>query len=152
MMNRPRRAAAAAAAVLALTTTATVALVTTASADEPGRCLENVNVREKPDVNSRIVALCEAGTQVQVGETRSGFVRLTDLGGWASQQYVAVNGRSPAPAASEQDSPSPGMADEGSTDETQPETEQGSGQETGQEESGNSGGGGAGGPLGGLLG
>lgn len=146
MMNRPRRAAAAVAAVLALTTTATVALVTTASADEPGRCLENVNVREKPDVNSRIVALCEAGTEVQVGETRTGFVRLTDLGGWAAQQYVAVNGR--APAAGEQGSPAPGTEGEGSSDETQPETEQGSGLETGQQ-GGNSGGGG---PLGGLLG
>jgi hypothetical protein len=102
LLNRPGRAAAVVGAVLAVSASATVALVATASADEPGRCIKNVNIREKPDVDSRIVALCEAGTQVQVGETRDGFVHLTNLGGWSAQQYVAVNGRTPsAPAATE---------------------------------------------------
>jgi uncharacterized membrane protein YgcG len=102
LLNRPGRVAAVVGAVLAVSAATTMAFVATASADEPGRCIANVNVREKPDVNSRIVALCEAGTEVQVGETRDGFVRLTDLGGWSAQQYVTVNGSAPAaPAATE---------------------------------------------------
>ena len=102
LLNRPGRVAAVVGAVLAVSAATTVAFVATASADEPGRCIANVNVREKPDVNSRIVALCEAGTEVQVGETRDGFVQLTDLGGWSAQQYVTVNGSAPAaPAATE---------------------------------------------------
>ncbi len=99
LFDRPGRAAAVVGAVVAVSATAAVALVAgTAAADEPGRCTENVNVRSEPDVASRIVALCEAGTQVKVGEARDGFVQLTNLGGWAAQEYVSVNGRSPAPA------------------------------------------------------
>jgi hypothetical protein len=114
LLNRPVRAAAVVGAVLAVSAATTMAFVATASADEPGRCIENVNVREKPDANARIVALCEAGTEVQVGETRDGFVRLTNLGGWSAQQYVTVNGRAPAaPAASER----------GSNSDTTPGTE-----------------------------
>ena len=67
----------------------------TASADEPGRCTQNVNVRSGPDSDAPIVAQCEAGSEVRVGETRQGFVQLTDLGGWASTQYVATDGATP---------------------------------------------------------
>lgn len=99
LFDRPGRATAVVGAVLAVSATAAVALVSgTAAADEPGRCTTNVNVRSEPDTGSRIVALCEAGTEVQVGESRAGFVRLTNLGGWAAQEYVSVNGRPPAPA------------------------------------------------------
>ena len=70
----------------------------TASADEPGRCLQNVNVREEPDVDSRIVAMCEAGTKVEIGAERDGFVRTsTNLGGWASRTSSRPT-RPPAPA------------------------------------------------------
>jgi hypothetical protein len=99
LFDRPGRATAVAGAVIAVSATAAVALASgTAAADEPGRCTTNVNVRSEPDTASRIVALCEAGTEVQVGESRAGFVRLTNLGGWAAQEYVSVNGEPPAPA------------------------------------------------------
>jgi hypothetical protein len=60
----------------------------TASADEPGRCVQNVNIREEPDAQSRIVALCEAGTKVQLGDERDGWVHIDELGGWASKDFV----------------------------------------------------------------
>jgi uncharacterized protein YraI len=96
---------AAAGAVAAVSAAAAMALVAgSASADVPGRCTVNVNVRAEPSIDARIVALCEAGTQVQVGESRDGFLQLTNLKGWAAQQYVSVNGRSPAaPAKSASD-------------------------------------------------
>ena len=68
-----------------------LAVTATASADEPGRCLQNVNIREEPDAESRIVALCEAGTKVELGEERDGFVRIDELGGWASKDYVKAD-------------------------------------------------------------
>ena len=92
LRNRPGRIAATVGAVLAASAaTMTVVVAGTASADEPGRCLQNVNVREEPDATSRIVALCEAGTKVKLGETRDGFVRIKELGGWAAQDYVKAD-------------------------------------------------------------
>ena len=104
LFDRPGRATAAVGAVIAVSATAAVALLSgtataTPSAEQPGRCTKNVNVRAEPDTTSRIVALCEEGTAVKVGEAREGFVRLTNLGGWAAQEYISVNGRAPAPAA-----------------------------------------------------
>jgi hypothetical protein len=104
LFDRPGRAAAAVGAVVAVSATAAVALLSgtaTATPDvtEPGRCTKNVNVRAEPDVATKIVALCEEGTAVQVGEARDGFLQLTNFGGWAAQEYVSVNGRAPAPAA-----------------------------------------------------
>ena len=90
-LNRPARIAAAVGATVAAGATAMLAVTATASADEPGRCLQNVNVREKPDAESRIVALCEAGTKVELGEERDGFVRIDELGGWASKDYVKAD-------------------------------------------------------------
>ncbi|MFD1529820.1 SH3 domain-containing protein [Pseudonocardia aurantiaca] len=158
LLNRPGRVAAVVGAVLAASAATTVAFVATASADEPGRCIANVNVREKPDMNSRIVALCEAGTEVQVGETRDGFVQLTNLGGWSAQQYVTVNGRPPAaPAATERDSNSditPGTEEmDGPANRSQSGESGDAGSESGSDSSGGGSetGGGLGG-LGGLLG
>ena len=65
--NRTVRVAAAVGATVAAGAVAMLAATTTASADEPGRCLQNVNIREEPDVDSRIVALCEAGTGGDLG-------------------------------------------------------------------------------------
>jgi hypothetical protein len=89
--NRPARIAAAVGATVAAGATAMLAVTATASADEPGRCLQNVNVREEPDAESRIVALCEADTKVELGEERDGFVRIDELGGWASKDYVKAD-------------------------------------------------------------
>ncbi len=90
--THPARLAAAVAAVVAATTTTALALTAgSASADEPGRCLQNVNVRENPDAASRIVALCEAGTPVRLGEERDGFVRVDELGGWAARDFVTAD-------------------------------------------------------------
>lgn len=104
LFGRPGRATAVVGAVLAVSATAAVALLSgtataTPSPEQPGRCTKNVNVRAEPDAASRIVALCEEGTAVKVGEARDGFLRLTNLGGWAAQEYVSINGRAPAPAA-----------------------------------------------------
>ena len=110
-------------AVVAVSTTAAMALLAgSASADVPGRCTVNVNVRAEPSTDARIIALCEAGTQVQVGESKNGFLQITNLKGWAAQQYVSVNGRSPAaPAASTSDvdttkKPKPSSDDDGDDD------------------------------------
>jgi hypothetical protein len=113
LFDRPGRAAAVVGGVVAVSATAAVALVTgTATAtptdDESGRCTKNVNVRAEPDVTSRIVALCEQGTEVQVGESRDGFLQLTNLGGWAAQEYVSVNGSAPAPAGTSEGEPDDG--------------------------------------------
>jgi uncharacterized protein YraI len=90
---RPGRAAAVVGAMVAVGATGLMALVAgTAAASEPGRCTQNINVRSGPDANAPVVTQCEAGSGVRVGETRQGFVQLTDLGGWASTQYVAADG------------------------------------------------------------
>jgi hypothetical protein len=104
LFDRPGRATAVVGAVVAVSATAAVALLSgtataTPSAEQPGRCTKNVNVRAEPDTTSRIVALCEEGTAVKVGEARDGFLRLTNLGGWAAQEYISVNGRAPAAAS-----------------------------------------------------
>jgi hypothetical protein len=103
LFDRPGRATAVVGAVVAVSATAAVALLSgtaaaTPDAGQAGKCTKNVNVRAEPDTTSRIVALCEEGTAVQVGESRDGFLRLTNLGGWAAQEYVSVNGRAPASA------------------------------------------------------
>jgi hypothetical protein len=104
LFERPGRATAVVGTVLAVSATAAVALLSgtataTPNPEQSGRCTKNVNVRAEPDAASRIVALCQEGTAVKVGEARDGFLRLTNLGGWAAQEYVSVNGRAPAPAA-----------------------------------------------------
>ena len=87
--SRSVRVAGAVGAVIAAGTTTVMALtVGSASADEPGRCTQNVNVREEPDVTSRIVALCESGTEVVLGEERDDFVRLAKPAGWVAKDFV----------------------------------------------------------------
>jgi hypothetical protein len=105
LLHHPGRATAAVGAVVAVSATTLMVLLSgTAAATEPGRCTDNVNVRAEPDINSDIVALCEAGTEVMTGETRNGFVRLTDLGGWSAKEYISVGDG----AASTQSSPEQG--------------------------------------------
>ena len=117
LRNRPVRLVAAIGAVLAAGTTTFMALAAgTASADEPGRCTQNVNVREDPEADAKIVALCEAGKQVKLGEERDGFVHLDELGGWASKDYVKADEDA---ASSDHDADragSEGDADQGDTD------------------------------------
>jgi uncharacterized protein YraI len=100
-IRRPGRAIAVVGALVAVGATTTMALVAgTASAAEPGRCTQNVNVRKAPDIQSAIVAVCQSGKEVQVADSKNGFVHLTDLGGWAAQEFVSVNGAAPAAPAS----------------------------------------------------
>lgn len=97
LLDRPGRIAAAVGAVVAVSATTLMAVVAgSAAADEPGRCIENVNVRSTPSLSAEIIKVCEQGTAVQVGETRNGFVELTDLNGWAAQEFISVNGETPA--------------------------------------------------------
>ncbi|WP_219416443.1 SH3 domain-containing protein [Pseudonocardia nigra] len=113
ILGRPGRAAATLGAVVAVSAAGAMALVAgTAAADEPGRCTDNVNVRAEPDITSQIVALCEAGTEVQTGEIRDGFIQLTDLGGWAHRDYIAIDG----PVAPAQDAPAPDDGEQGGSE------------------------------------
>lgn len=90
--THPARVVAAVVAVVAAGTTTVLALTAgTAAADEPGRCTQNVNVREDADATSRIVALCEEGTKVTLGAERDHFVWLDKLHGWASTDYVKAD-------------------------------------------------------------
>jgi hypothetical protein len=93
------RAAAGVGALVAAGAMTIVVVGGTANAAGTGRCTDNVNVREEPDITAQIVAVCERGQAVQVGKTQDGFVQLTDLDGWAAQEYVSVDGRSPAASA-----------------------------------------------------
>jgi hypothetical protein len=112
--TRPVRIAAAVGVTVVAGAAAMLAVTTTASADEPGRCLQNVNVREDPDAESRIVALCEAGTRVKLGEERDGFVRIDEMGGWAAEDYVKADESS----SSDRSSSSSGSSDDRSDHES----------------------------------
>lgn len=107
-LQRPGRAAAVVGAVVAVSATSLIALLGgTAAADEPGKCAENVNLRAEPDPASKIVALCEAGTAVKVGETSGDFVKLVDpnpngeLNGWAAKEFISIAGAEPGAARTE---------------------------------------------------
>ncbi|MBW0114733.1 SH3 domain-containing protein [Pseudonocardia abyssalis] len=96
MMARPGRTAAVVGGLVAFGAITLMGMLAgSAAAVTPGRCTENVNVRAEPSSTSRIVALCEQGTAVETGRTSNGFVQLTDLGGWASTDYVSVDGSAP---------------------------------------------------------
>jgi virulence-associated protein VagC len=106
LRTRPARTVAAVGVVVAAGTATFMAVAAgTASADEPGHCLQNVNVREEADVNSRIVAMCETGTQVTIGPERDGWAYLENLRGWASRDFIKHD-EAPAPAAGETPAPS----------------------------------------------
>ena len=112
LRNRPVRLAAAVGAVLAAGTTTFLALVAgTASADEPGRCTQNVNVREDAEASSKIIAMCQAGKQVTVTDERDGFVRLDELGGWASMDYVKADDDTATEQSTDADRPADDMSD-----------------------------------------
>ncbi|MFC5994211.1 SH3 domain-containing protein [Pseudonocardia hispaniensis] len=90
-LQRPGRAAAVTGGLVAVGAATVMALaVGTASAAEQGRCTDTVNVRAEPSPTARIVAVCERGTEVTVGERRNGFVHLTNLHGWSAEQYVST--------------------------------------------------------------
>jgi uncharacterized protein YraI len=92
-LQRPGRAAAAVGGVLAVGAAGLMAVLAgTASAATTGTCTDNVNVREEPAADADIVAVCDRGTEVEVGETRNGFVKLENLDGWAVKDYVKTDG------------------------------------------------------------
>lgn len=96
-MNALQRRARMAVAIgaLAAAGAGTMVAVGTASAAEPAKCVENVKIREEPRIDAPVVAVCEAGTAVEAGEIRNGFVQLVDLGGWSAQEYISINGQRP---------------------------------------------------------
>jgi hypothetical protein len=89
--RRARALAAIGAAVAAGTTGLMVLAVGTAAADEPGRCNETVKVRAEPDRDAPEVGVCPAGTAVQIGEIREGYLYLTDYAGWAAWEYLTID-------------------------------------------------------------
>jgi hypothetical protein len=113
------RAAAGVGALVAAGAVTLVVVGGTANAAGTGRCTDNVNVRESPDITSEIVAVCERGQAVQVGKTQDGFVELTDLDGWAAQEYVSVDGHAPAsPMTRTTAKPHANRSDAGSDEES----------------------------------
>ena len=89
--RRARTLAAVGAAIAVGTTGLMVLAVGTAAADEPGRCTEAVKVRAEPDLTAPVVGVCPAGTAVQVGEIREGYLYLTDYAGWVAWEYVMIS-------------------------------------------------------------
>jgi hypothetical protein len=107
--RRTRTVAALGAAVAAGTAGLMVLAVGTAAADEPGRCNETVRVRAEPNLDAPVVGLCEAGTAVQIGEIREGYLYLTDYQGWAAWEYLSIDdpaGTDPAAGTGPADQPS----------------------------------------------
>ncbi|MBN9112739.1 MAG: SH3 domain-containing protein [Pseudonocardia sp.] len=95
LLHRRGRAAAVIGGLVAAGATTVLVMVGTASAAEQGRCTDNVNVRSQPSATASVVTVCKRGTDVTIGERRNGYVQLTNLNGWASEQYVSANpGRS----------------------------------------------------------
>lgn len=89
--RRTRTVAAIGAAVAAGTAGLMVLAVGTAAADEPGRCNEKVKVHAEPSLDAPVVGVCEAGTAVQIGEIREGYLYLTDYAGWAAWEYLTID-------------------------------------------------------------
>ncbi|MGI9003430.1 MAG: SH3 domain-containing protein [Pseudonocardia sp.] len=108
LLPRPGRTAAVVGAVVAASATTLMVFVAgTATAAEAGQCTDNVNVRAQPDADAEIVGVCERGMEVVTGETSNGFVELSDLGGWAAQEFVSINGAPPAAPATQEPSDTP---------------------------------------------
>jgi hypothetical protein len=145
LSTHPARVVAAVAAVIAAGTTTVLALTAgTAVADEAGRCTQNVNVREKPEATSRIVALCEAGTEVMLGAERDDFVYLDKLHGWASKEFVTADGAAAgtggSDAASEDADADSADADGTDADGPDADSTDADGAEAGSEDAGTGGG------------
>lgn len=130
MMARPGRTAAVVGAVVAFAAVTLMGMLAgSAAASTPGTCTDNVNVRAEPVAGSRIVALCEAGTDVTTGAVRNGFVRIESLGGWAAEQYIAVEGAPSSTAP--RTAPSPSSSSDDSTTTAPSTTSPRSGDSTG---------------------
>lgn len=123
-LQRPGRAAAAVGGVLAVGAAGLMAVLAgTASAATTGTCTDNVNVREEPAADADIVAVCDRGTEVEVGETRNGFVKLENLDGWAVKDYVKTDGTGTAAETPDDAGLTPSRGGEnGSSDGGAPET------------------------------
>jgi uncharacterized protein YraI len=74
----------------AVTTATLVAVAVPASAADSHKtsCTDQVRVRSKPTTTAPIVGSCSAGEKVTAAESRDGFTRLSDKGGWVSSQYI----------------------------------------------------------------
>jgi len=144
LSTHPARVVAAVAAVIAAGTTTVLALTAgTAVADEAGRCTQNVNVREEPEATSRIVALCEAGTEVMLGAERDDFVYLDKLQGWASKEFVTADGAAAGTSGSDAASED-ADADSADADSTDADSADAGSAEAGSEDAGTDGGDGTG--------
>ena len=142
LSTHPARVVAAVAAVIAAGTTTVLALTAgTAVADEAGRCTQNVNVREEPEATSRIVALCEAGTEVMLGAERDDFVYLDKLQGWASKEFVTADGAAAGTSGSDAASEDADSADADNADADSADADSA---EAGSEDAGTDGGDGTG--------
>ena len=96
-LQRPGRIAAAVGGAVAVGAAGLMAVLAgTASAATPGVCTDNVNVRAEPEATAKIVAVCDRGTKVEIGEERNGFVQLVNLGGWSVKDYVKADAAAPA--------------------------------------------------------
>jgi hypothetical protein len=116
--RRARTLAAIGAAVTVGTAGLMVLAVGTAAADEPGRCNETVKVRAEPNLDAPVVGVCEAGTAVQIGKIREGYLYLTDYAGWAAWEYLTIDDPAGTTPADTDPAAGTGPADRASTPTT----------------------------------
>ncbi len=90
-LRSPGRLATAVGLAVAAIGATVMAVAVAHAAPEPGRCIDNVNVRERPEANARIIGLCRTGTRVTIEERRSGFVKLREFNGWSVERYVEMS-------------------------------------------------------------
>lgn len=84
-------------AVGAAAVTATLVVIATPAAAAPSgseltSCTDQVRVRSQPNTTAPVVGSCKAGEKVTVTEVKDGFARLSNKQGWASAQYVKLEG------------------------------------------------------------
>lgn len=84
-------------AVGAAAVTATLVVIATPAAAAPSgseltSCTDKVRVRSQPNATAPVVGSCKAGEKVTVTQVKDGFARLSNKQGWASAQYVKLEG------------------------------------------------------------
>jgi uncharacterized protein YraI len=55
-------------------------------------CTEQVRVRSQPSATAPVIGSCKAGEKVTVDKTENGFAYLVNKSGWASTDYLGLDG------------------------------------------------------------
>ena len=62
------------------------------SKEKATTCTEQVRVRTQPSATAPIIGSCKAGEKVTVDKTENGFAYLVNKSGWASTDYLGLDG------------------------------------------------------------